>query len=114
MSENSSGLRPLGVAVLVEEFMPERKVGKIVIPEAAKGRQSMLDNRVKVVAVGPNAWNDEPSPRAAPGDVVLVTQFAGFMATGADGKFYRFVNDRDIFAGMDESAFEAKAVAEAA
>lgn len=128
MSEiNGSGLKPLGVAVLVEEFKPERKIGKIVIPESATGRQSMIDNRVKVVAIGPTAWADEgvwvsyffgllrkwrQVPRAKVGDVVLVTQFAGFMASGADGKTYRYVNDRDLFAGMDEQAFEAKAYAD--
>lgn len=115
MSEiNQSGLKPLGVAVLLEEFKPERKVGKIVIPESALGRQSMIDNRARVIDVGPSAWHDEPSPRAKPGDVVLVTQFAGFLASGADGKQYRLVNDRDVFCGLNAEAFEKKALEEAA
>lgn len=105
--ENKSGLRPLGVAVLIEAHEPERKAGKIVIPENVAERTAMLENRGRVVAVGPSAWHDEPTPRAKPGDLVLVTRFAGFSAKGADGKTYRFVNDRDIFAGMDAEAFEA-------
>lgn len=115
MSEiNGSGLKPLGVAVLLEEFKPERKVGQIVIPESVKGRQAMIDNRARVLAVGESAWHDEPVPRAKPGDVVLVTQFAGFMASGADGKLYRLVNDRDVFCGLDAEAFENQAEREAA
>ena len=96
--ENTSGLAPLGVAVLIKLYEPERKGAQIVLPESVQGRMSMVDNRAIVVAVGPSAWHDEPSPRAAVGDKVLVTKFAGFMAKGPrDGELYRLVNDRDIF-----------------
>jgi co-chaperonin GroES (HSP10) len=73
----------------------------IALPESVQGRMSMVDNRAIVVAVGENAWHDEPSPRAKVGDKVLVTKFAGFMAKGpADGEMYRLVNDRDIFCAI--------------
>lgn len=102
--ENQSGLRPLGVAVLIEPYEPERKVGQIVIPDNVQERTVMLENRARVVEAGPAAWADEPQPRAKPGDLVLVTKFAGYMAKGPrDGKVYRFVNDRDIFAGIEEA-----------
>ena len=98
MIENTSGLEPRGVAVLIKTYEPERKGAQIVIPDSVQGRLAMVDNRATVVAVGPSAWHDEPSPRAAVGDKVLVTKFAGFMAKGpADGEMYRLVNDRDIF-----------------
>ncbi len=96
--ENKSGLKPLGVAVLIRAYEPERKGGQIVLPDNVAGRMAMVDNRAVVVEVGPSAWHDEPCPRAKAGDKVLVTKFAGFMATGpADGQPYRLVNDRDIF-----------------
>ena len=99
--ENPSGLDPRGVAVLIKMYEPERKGGLIEIPDAVQGRMSMLENRAVVVAVGSSAWHDEPSPRAAPGEKVLVTKFAGFMAKGpADGQMYRLVNDRDIFCAI--------------
>lgn len=98
---NQSGLRPLGKAVLLEGFEPERKAGKIIIPENVQGKMSMVDNRAMVIEVGEDAWSDEAQPRAKAGDKVLVTKFAGFMATGpADGKLYRLVNDRDIFCAI--------------
>ena len=101
---NNSGLRPLGVAVLLEPYEPERKVGKIMLPENVQDRTVMLENRARVIAVGPSAWDDEKQARAVPGDLVLVTRMAGYMAKGPlDGKTYRFVNDRDIFAGIDEA-----------
>ena len=98
MIENTSGLEPRGVAVLIKTYEPERKGAQIVIPDSVQGRLAMVDNRATVVAVGSSAWHDEPSPRAVVGDRVLVTKFAGFMAKGpADGEMYRLVNDRDIF-----------------
>lgn len=98
MIENLSGLEPRGVAVLIRKYEPERRGAKIVLPDSVQGRVSMVDMRATVVAIGPNAWHDEPSPRAAVGDRVMVTQFAGALVKGpADGEMYRLVNDRDIF-----------------
>lgn len=101
--ENKSGLRPLGVAVLIKQYEPERKGAQIVIPDSVQGRQAMVDNRAVVIEVGPSAWHDEPAPRAKPGDKVLVTKFAGFMAKGPlDGELYRLVNDRDLFCAITD------------
>jgi Co-chaperonin GroES (HSP10) len=99
---NQSGLKPLGRAVLIEPYLPERKESLIVLPDEVQGRQQMIDQRAVVVEVGPNCWCDEPGPRAKVGDKVLVARYAGFMAQGTkDGKQYRFVNDRDIFAAIE-------------
>ena len=99
--ENLSGLDPRGVAVLVKSYEPERKAGLIEIPDAVQGRMSMLENRAVVVAIGPSAWHDEPTPRASVGEKVFITKFAGFIAKGPrDGELYRLVNDRDIFCAI--------------
>jgi co-chaperonin GroES (HSP10) len=99
---NQSGLKPLGRAVLVEPYTPERKESIIVLPDEVAGRQQMIDQRATVIEVGTGAWCDEPEPRAKPGDKVLIARYAGFMAKGtSDDKQYRFVNDRDIFAAIE-------------
>ena len=99
---NKSGLRPLGRAVLVEPYTPERRESIIIIPDEALGKDMMVEQRATVIALGPSVWHDESEPRAKPGDKVLISRFAGYMATGtADGKQYRFVNDRDIFAAIE-------------
>lgn len=96
--KNPSGLEPLGFAVLVEPYEPELNSTPLVIPLSARERSSVLEQRVRVIAVGPMAWSDETAPRAVPGDLVLVTKAAGHMAVGvADGKQYRLINDRDVF-----------------
>lgn len=101
--ENSSGLRPVGRAVLVKPYQPEIKAGAIIIPDAVMTNQQVLEQRAVVIEAGPVAWAEEPNPRAMAGDKVLVSAYAGYMAKGIkDGEQYRFVNDRDIFARIEE------------
>ena len=96
--QNSSGLMPVGRAILIEPYEPERKAGMIEIPETIRRNSAALEVRARVIECGPSAWEDEKHPRADPGDLVMVTKFAGFIAIGpADGKTYRLVNDRDVF-----------------
>lgn len=103
---NTSGLKPLGRAVLVRMYEPERKQSMIEIPDVVQERSDMVNQRALVIELGANCWHDEPTPRCQPGDKVLVTKFAGFLALGADGKRYRLVNDRDIFCGITKEAKE--------
>jgi len=98
MQTNNSGLQPLGRAVLVQMYEPEKKAGIIAIPDSVKERQSVMEDRAEVIAIGSEAWADEGQPRCEIGDKVIVTKMAGYVAKGtADGQFYRLVNDRDIF-----------------
>jgi co-chaperonin GroES (HSP10) len=99
--ENTSGLRPLGRAVLVEYHTPERKESLIHIPDSVVDRVNAVEQRAVVIAVGPACWPDEP-PRAKPGDVVLISKMAGYQCRGKDGKPYRLVNDRDLFCGITD------------
>lgn len=100
--KNTSGLKPLGRAVLVEHYEPEVKSSIIALPDAVHDRTLMVEQRAVVVEIGPACWPDEPA-RAKPGDRVLISKMSGYMTTGpADGKKYRIINDRDIFAQVVE------------
>ncbi len=100
--KNTSGLRPLGHAVLTEPY--ESQTTSILIPDGVKEREVMVEQRVTVVEAGAEAWKEEKSPRAVPGDRVLVSKFAGHIAIGpADGRRYRVVNDRDIFLQIEDN-----------
>lgn len=106
---NPSGLSPLGHAVLVRTYEPEVQRGLIQIPDNVKAAMQTVEQRCVVVAVGPCAWSDEPSPRARPGDRVLVTKYAGFVTTQTkDGQSYRLVNARDIFCKIDWEEGDSK------
>ena len=107
--ENKSGLHPQGHAILLLPYEPEVKVWSdtLIIPDAVRESLQVLENRQVVVEIGPSAWSDEAAPRAKVGDVVMITKHAGFVATGADGKLYRFVNGREVFCRIDSEAFKA-------
>ncbi len=95
---NTSGLQPLGRAVLVAYYEPERVESVIVIPDNVKDRTVLVEQRAIVVECGPACWPNETA-RARPGDRVMIAKFSGYSATGpADGKRYRIINDADIFA----------------
>lgn len=98
MMTNESGLKPLGCAILVEYYEPERKGGVIVIPDSVLDRTNSLEQRARIVEVGANAWPNEP-PRAEVGDYVLISRMSGAAVVGPkDKKPYRMINDRDVFA----------------
>lgn len=99
--KNTSGVSPLGRAVLVEYYEPERRNTTIIIPESVRKGETLVEQRATVVEIGPACWPDEP-PRAEVGDRVLIARMSGYALTGpADGKLYRIVNDRDIFARIN-------------
>lgn len=114
--QNASGLKPLGKAVLVKPYEePVKKKSLIALPEQVKERDLLLSQKATVVEVGEMAWDNERAsflgiplwkkPRARPGDVVFLTQFAGFLAVGPfDGLQYRMVNCNDIFASVYREA----------
>lgn len=104
MVENTSGLAPVGRAVLVRIYEPGKAKSMIEIPDFVQERSAAVDVRAEVIEVGPACWPDEP-PRAEAGDRVFISRMAGFIARGTkDGQIYRFINDRDIFAKITEEA----------
>lgn len=97
--ENTSGLKPLGRAVLVKPYVvEERTKGGIILADSVVKKDQMAEQRAIVIEVGPTAWEAEKVPRAVPGDKVLFSRYAGYVAIGpADEQEYRVVNDSDIF-----------------
>lgn len=77
----------------------EQVKGKLIqIPDHVRQQSSIMEQQAEVVAVGACAWEDEKEPRAKPGDKVIITKMAGYVAKGPlDGKLYRLINDREIF-----------------
>jgi len=103
MVKNTSGVKPLGRAVLVEYYEPERRESSIIIPEHVRKSEVLAEQRATVIEAGPEAWLEEREPRARPGDRVIMVKYSGYALQGpADGKMYRLVNDRDIFARITQ------------
>lgn len=101
--ENKSGFEPRGQAVLVEPYEPEldRVLGatKLVIPASVREKTGVVEQRARVVAIGPESWKAEGQPRAKVGEIVMISKWAVWSGIGpADGKLYRFINCNDVFA----------------
>jgi len=101
---NKSGLKPLGRAVLVKPYdVEEVTVGGIILPDMVRNKDQLAEQRAIVIEVGDAAWEDEKKPRAKPGDKIIYSKYAGYVAIGtADEEKYRVVNDRDIFIAITE------------
>lgn len=100
---NKSGVSPRGRAVLLKSYQPERAASLIALPPGVLESGMALEARAVVIAIGPHAWHDEPGPRCDVGEKVMVSQFAGKIVRGSlDDELYRLVNDRDIYAVIEE------------
>jgi co-chaperonin GroES (HSP10) len=95
---NASGWSPAGRAVLVLPDEIAEKSSTIVIPKTVTDRTKLMQDRATIVEIGPMCWAEEETPRAKVGDKVILAAFSGYILEGDDGKEYRFVNERDIFA----------------
>ena len=101
---NTSGLEPLGHAVLVQPIRTELYSKTIVIPETVAERSIMVETVVRIIAVGPQAWSKYSSPWAKVGDKVMISKWTGHLCVGPkDGKQYRMVNQEDIFCKIEEN-----------
>lgn len=98
---NTSGIRPKGKAVLGLPYQKPKKDSRIVIPESVQERTQMLEDKIWIIEVGAACWSDEPEPRAAVGQLVIIPTLSGRMVRGRDGVLYRMVNDRDVIAECD-------------
>lgn len=103
--KNTSGLKPLGHAVLCQPYEPEFKRTVLAIPDEVRARALMAEMRGVVIELGANCWPDEP-PRAKPGDKVLISKFTGVIVHGDDGELYRLCSDQDIFCGIEVGKLE--------
>lgn len=98
---NSSGLHPLGRAVLIWPLETGLKTTKIHLPDTVKQRQLILDTAGWVVEMGSECYRDEGGVRCKVGDPVIIAAMSGSMRDGKDGVLYRFVNHRDVYGLVD-------------
>lgn len=92
-----SGLDPAGRAVLCRPYMPEITGSAINLPEHVMALELMREMRGTVMWLGEDAYKGV-SARCKVGDNVLISKFCGVIVKGPlDGKFYRIINDEDVF-----------------
>ncbi len=105
---NTSGIRPTEYKVVIlPKEVEEKSKGGIYIPETTKEREQFAQQEGVIVAASPLAftyaskaeWGDAVAPQV--GDRVSYAKYSGAVIKGRDGKDYRVVNDKDIYAVLD-------------
>jgi len=100
-SRNTSGLKPVGRALLVELYSVPTHSGPIELPPDVVQKNQLAQQKAVVVACGPFAYGSEPVPRCVPGDHIIFGKYAGYQTTGpSDGKAYRLIEDNAVFCVM--------------
>lgn len=100
--ENTSGMQPLDLRVLVLPDSPEKITkGGIILPEPEVDKKAMSMTFGTLIAVGDNAWEEAASRspsfvRPVAGDRVIFAKYGGVIIKGKDGVDYRLMNDEDV------------------
>ena len=97
------------IKILIEKPKPKDKTdGGILLPDQAIEAENYLSICAKVVSVGPLAFKDRETgkywatgPWATPGEWVIVPKFTQFRME-IDDKEYRFINDDEIIAVVED------------
>lgn len=95
---NASGIAPVDVKVIVKpDPVEEKTAGGIILADTTKDREKYAATRGRLVAKGPNAFQEWGTTNAPEEGVrVLYAQFAGSRFKGADNDDYIVMNDEDV------------------
>lgn len=101
------GLRATGFAMVIAVAPGEtRTSGGIILTDATREKERLTEVRGRVVSMSPACFDFAAFPDGstpAVGDAVQFAKLAGVMTTGADGREYRVIQDRDVLAIVEEA-----------
>ena len=97
--ENTSGLIPVDLRILVKPDAVEEKIGSVFLPDQHKDKLKYAATKATLIAVGENAFKEwGPARKPVPGDRVCFAQYVGAEHMGSDGERYVVMNDADLLA----------------
>lgn len=104
MTDNESGIWPCGHRLLILPENPEitTKSGIVIATGQAEKMEALAQTFGRIIAVGPTAYDDQPSKWCNVGDRVSFAKYSGLLNKGKDGKEYRVINDLDVVSIVDE------------
>ncbi len=100
------GIAPTSFCVLVAiAEQQEQTKGGILLPDAMRDKQGVVEQRGRLVAISPVAFDfaNFSGKESKVGDAVIIAKLAGVAVDGADGRKYRLCLDKDILAVVEES-----------
>ena len=97
---NDSGIYPVGISILVlpDPVTQETESGIVLSTHEQHEREEMKQTDGVVVAIAPDAFYDERSPRCKVGERIIMAAYAGMVRKGNDGRTYRLIKDDDVVA----------------
>ena len=102
---NTSGIAPLDVRVLVRPDAVSDKIGSLYKPDSVKEQDKFAQMKATLIAVGANAWCEAKAGKGfvapEPGARVLIAKYGGILVKGDDGDDYRIMNDLDVTAILE-------------
>lgn len=106
LSECDPGIRPVEFNVLIAPEEAMKKVGSIILTDAAVHADQQASQRGRLIAVSPAAFDfakafDNPDMRPKVGDLVQFAKYAGVEVEGRDGRKYRLCKDENIAAVIE-------------
>jgi co-chaperonin GroES (HSP10) len=106
LDECKPGLRATGFALIVAVEPVSDKIGSIHMPDSFRDKEKLVGVKGRIVSISPAAFDhaDFRGEAPGPGDVVQFARLAGVMTTGADGRDYRILQDKDVLAIVEEAA----------
>jgi co-chaperonin GroES (HSP10) len=104
MTINTSGIRPVGISILVlpEQIEQFTESGIQISTDKENAREEMAQTDGLVIAIADAAFDDEVSARCKVGDRVIMAKFAGMVRKGKDGLTYRLIRDHDVVAILEK------------
>jgi chaperonin GroES len=106
LSECRPGLRPTGFNLLVAPAAVEQKTaGGLWKPDTVVEKEQLVEVTARVVAMSPACFDFATFPQEMVpkvGDVVQFAKLGGVRTTGADGREYRFIPDKQILGIVEE------------
>ena len=102
---NESGIHPSGHRILVLPDPVENQTdwGFQTATDRQQEREEMAQVDGILVAVGPEAWEDQKARWAHVGERVMFAKYCGTVRTGKDVKRYRVMNDLDVVAVIEDT-----------
>lgn len=105
VAECDPKVEPMHAKVLIAPAVVPEKVGSLIMAAASHEKAVFANQRARIVALGPVAFQFEDWPAGARkpqvGDVILHESYIGEEVEGEDGRKYRLINDRAVLAVLE-------------
>ena len=100
---NPTGMHPVEFKCLIRLDPTPKKVGNIHLPDEDQDRRQQAETFATLIECGSRAFEDFGALKPMPGDRVLVNAYSAAPAKKGDFEsLFRFCNDKDVIAVIDE------------